>query len=235
MEGVTTGTLTVTNPSPFLSGAKFQAVFTNTLSGGSVSTVPTTSALLTVSTAPVVTPTAVNATEGTSFSGQVGTLADPGALLSSVAAMVNWGDGTAPGAATVTQPDGLGTAFVLSGTHTYIGPGPYNVTISATDGTNIIVPLIEPIFVADAVITPGTAGTVTASAGTALAGPVAGFTDADPLAPVGDFSATINWGDASATSLGTISQPGGVGTAFVVAGTYTYATAGPSVLRATPS
>jgi hypothetical protein len=60
----------------------------------------------------------------------------------------------------------------------------------------------------------------------AFTGPVATFTDANPAAPVGDFTATIDWGDGTPESAGTVAQPGGTGTAFVVAGSHTYADAG---------
>ncbi len=57
-------------------------------------------------------------------------------------------------------------------------------------------------------------------------GPVASFTDANPTAPLSDFTATIDWGDGTPMTAGTLSQPGGVGTAFIVSGSYTYADSG---------
>ena len=52
--------------------------------------------------------------------------------------------------------------------------------------------------------------------------PVGAFTDANPLGTTSDFSATIDWGDGSPPSAGSISQQaGGI---FVVSGTHTYAT-----------
>ncbi len=55
--------------------------------------------------------------------------------------------------------------------------------------------------------------------------PVATFTDSYPAAPLGNFTATIDWGDGS-TSGGTITQPGGTGTTFAVSGTHSYAAHG---------
>lgn len=54
---------------------------------------------------------------------------------------------------------------------------------------------------------------------------MATFTDANPAAPLSQFSAAIDWGDSS-SSAGTITQPGGPGTVFDVSGTHTYATSG---------
>ena len=58
-------------------------------------------------------------------------------------------------------------------------------------------------------------------------GPVASFTDANPTSStIADFTATIDWGDGTPLTAGTISQPGGVGTAYVVSGSHTYADSG---------
>ena len=55
---------------------------------------------------------------------------------------------------------------------------------------------------------------------------MATFNDANPMAPISDYTATIDWGDGTPNSQGTIIQPGGVGTTFEVLGTHTYADAG---------
>src|SRR3954447_20944337 len=84
--------------------------------------------------------------------------------------------------------------------------------------------------VKDAPLTPINGGIFNATQGTPLtASPLVSFTDANPRAPLGDFTATIDWGDGT-TSPGTISQPGGPGTTFVVAGTHTYARPGTSAV-----
>src|SRR5207249_4754850 len=60
---------------------------------------------------------------------------------------------------------------------------------------------------------------------------VATFTDANPAAPVSDCTAAIAWDDGTPTSSGTITQPGGAGTAFPVPGSHTYGHApGPTLL-----
>ena len=47
----------------------------------------------------------------------------------------------------------------------------------------------------------------------------------DPLAPLSDFTATIDWGDGTPLTAGTISQPV-PGGAFIVSGSHTYADSG---------
>ena len=42
-------------------------------------------------------------------------------------------------------------------------------------------------------------------------GQVASFTDANPVSTIADFTATIDWGDGTPLTAGTVSQPGGVG------------------------
>src|SRR5207302_2340297 len=76
--------------------------------------------------------------------------------------------------------------------------------------------------VTDAALTASTSA-VNAVEGTAFTGTVATFTDANPNAPLSDFTATITWGDGQ-TSAGTITV--GSGGSFTVTGTHSYATEG---------
>lgn len=55
---------------------------------------------------------------------------------------------------------------------------------------------------------------------------VASFTDPFAGALTSDFTATIDWGDGSPISVGTITQPGGAGTPFQVLGSHKYADEG---------
>jgi uncharacterized repeat protein (TIGR01451 family) len=61
--------------------------------------------------------------------------------------------------------------------------------------------------------------TFSATEGASFSGAVATFTDPDTAATASEYSATIDWGDGSATSAGTISGSAG---SFSVAGTHTY-------------
>ena len=82
-------------------------------------------------------------------------------------------------------------------------------------------------IIADAPLTAGTPPLEPAeNTGVPFTVVVGTFTDANPTAPISDFTATIDWGDGSPNSVGTITQPGGVGTAFDVTGSHTYAKPG---------
>jgi uncharacterized repeat protein (TIGR01451 family) len=65
--------------------------------------------------------------------------------------------------------------------------------------------------------------TFSATEGASYSGAVATFTDPDTAATASEYLATIDWGDGSATSAGTISGSAG---SFSVAGTHTYAEEG---------
>jgi hypothetical protein len=175
--------------------------------------------------------TAVSATEGINLSGQVASFTDanPSAPLTDFTtgtggASINWGDGTPATAGPVTQPNGVGTAFVVSGSHTYVEEGSFTITVNITDkggSTATAVPTGPNATVADAALTAnGTA--VHTTEGFNFSGQVASFTDANLSAPLSDFTASIDWGDSKPATTGTGTQPGGTGTAFVVSGSHIY-------------
>lgn len=75
----------------------------------------------------------------------------------------------------------------------------------------------------------GSGNAITAMAGTQFNGAVAVFVDGTPTATPADSTATINWGDGSDPSLGTVSGP--TGGPFTISGTHTYAAAGAYVVN----
>ena len=82
-------------------------------------------------------------------------------------------------------------------------------------------------MIADAPLTASPPVALTPNTGVLLSNAVvAKFTDANPTSTVDDFTATIDWGDGTPTTLGTIVQPGGVGTVYDVEGTHAYAKPG---------
>ena len=162
------------------------------------------------------------------FSGEVatfyvGTSVTPVAAFAST---VDWGDGTTT-AGTVSQPGGPGTAYVVSGGHTYGSGGQVTDTVSVTDTTappGVGSASASATFtVVDQSVTITPAAIPAQVAGTAFSGDVATFTASNPSAAPGDFSVSLAWGDG-VTSAGTVPQPGGTGTPFHVSGTHTYST-----------
>ena len=172
------------------------------------------------------TGTNFSATEGASFSGTVATFTDPdtGATASEYSATIAWGDGSSS-SGTIAGP--VGGPFIVSGAHTYLEEGAYAVavTIVDIDNTSNRDTATSVASVADAAVT---ATGVNAVSGLSFSGTVANFTDANTAAPVSDFTATINWGDGSAQTGGTVSGSGG---SFKVDGSHTYGGTGPFTVK----
>ena len=172
---------------------------------------------------------AVSAVEGAAFNGTVASVVDPntGTPASGLTARIDWGDGspTSTGTATATGPPLSGT-FAIGGSHTYAHNGSYIVTTTVIDALTSFTlgTTTSTATVADAPIT---------AAGTTLSGVeespvtsvVANFHDTNLLGSASNFTATIDWGDGTPATAGTI---GGAGGNYTVTGTHTYATAVPS-------
>jgi hypothetical protein len=151
--------------------------------------------------------------EGKSFSGTVVDIG--GCSLSS--ATIYWGDGT-PTSAGVS--DG-GTG--VQGSHIYADERTANGNVSYTCSN--MVGTQTAYFTATVTDAPLTAGgaNVSGTAGQPVSGVVAHFSDANPAAGAGDFSAQIAWGDGSKTFGTVAAAPTG---GFDVSGTHTYDAAG---------
>jgi hypothetical protein len=157
--------------------------------------------------------------------------------ISGYSATINWGDSSTP-PTTLGQIVGLGgNDFEVLGNHTYAEENsptttPYSVTVTINHNGALATVVSSHANIADAPI-GGVAIPVFATEGaTFTSTTVAIFTDSNPGAPLTDYPASnlvIDWGDGSTPSFGTISQPGGTGTAFYVAGSHTYAEDGSHV------
>ncbi len=151
---------------------------------------------------------------------------DPGTdgTVGDYSATIDWGDGTtSTGAVSLVS----GTTFQVAGAHAYAEEGGFPVTVTVTDsgGASPLVVSTTTFNVADAPLSAaGSPQTYLATEG-ASAGPqvVAQFSDAGTDGTVGDYSATIDWGDGI-TSAGTVSLVSG--TTFQVAGSHTYSEEG---------
>lgn len=193
---------------------------------------------VTVAAAPLTAAgTTVNGIEGIPLATGAGgvlvaTFQDTGTpgTASSYTAAINWGDGTTSSPITIArQGTPNGTIYSVFGNHTYaeIGSEPITVTITNTANGAMVIASSQAV-IADAALSPvATQPTVSTTEATSFSGAVASFTDSNPTAPLTDYNyVMINWGDGTPATAGTISQPGGLGTPFVVGGVHTYADAG---------
>ena len=156
---------------------------------------------------------------------------------------INWGDGSTstitsvPPVVITASGSPAGVVFSITGSHTYAEEGGYQITVTTDDTGGSTTIAHGEADVADAplsvtgLIQP-TVDTVEATVfpipqfGTPLfSGPVAEFSDANTGATIADYKATIDWGDGTPPSIGTIVALAPAGT-FEVTGSHTYATSG---------
>jgi hypothetical protein len=153
--------------------------------------------------------------------------------------VVNWGDGTVetlPASDLTATVSSNGVLFTITAAHVYTEEGSYQILTTVTDAGGAVAVLHGEADVADAKLSQATAQPdvhtiespifpVPAYANPLFTGPVGSFVDSNPGGTVDDFKATIDWGDGTATSFGTISQDPATG-AFIVTGSHTYGDAG---------
>ncbi len=100
-------------------------------------------------------------------------------------------------------------------------PGLPIFTAAATDAAGTTSEFSRPLGLA----LTATGATFAATSGVAFKGTVASFTSGNPTATAAEFTATINFGDSTTSSTGTVvPAPGG----FIVVGSHTYTTANPA-------
>jgi len=152
---------------------------------------------------------------------------------------VDWGDGTTSAGQLQAE---AGAVFDIVSTHVYQKVGTYTITIPIADKGGSSVTVTSMVTVQDARINPsgvsinGIEGMDITPSGQPGA-IVATFDDLNPFALVGDFSATIDWGDGT-TSMpditdGTVTQPGDQGSSFNVLGSHIYSSAGTFTISVT--
>jgi hypothetical protein len=152
--------------------------------------------------------------------------------------VVNWGDGSAPQTLAASDLTAIGTPegvqWNITSAHTYAQAGTYAYTVTVTDDGGSATTVGGSAIVADADLAPSATQPTVSTTEAALfpvpvfappvfSGAVATFTDGNPISTVADFKAEIDWGDGTSHTDGTVSQPGGVGTAYTVSGSHTYA------------
>jgi hypothetical protein len=197
---------------------------TNTSTGASEEDVTVSGTVNAAGAPPSVTPpSAQNGVEGAATSFSLGSFTDSSGGPWRV--VVGWGDGTSHTVFNLSATGSLG-----SQRHTYAEEGSYTITVIVTDtsdgksgSASFQVAVSDPAVV-------GTAASVTSTAGGSFSATVATFTDPGGAEALTDYSATINWGDGSASAAGTITFSNGV---FMVSGNHIYAAAGSYTITCT--
>src|SRR4029077_18123513 len=171
----------------------------------------------------------VTASEGADSGSQtVATFTDPGGaeVVGDYSASINWGDGSAASTGVITLS---GTTYTVKGSHTYAeesaadhaGSNPYQITVTISHESAPTATATSTATVSDPAVVATGNFVVTATEGQDSGSQtVATFTDPGGAEAVGDYSASINWGDGTAASSGVITVSGGV---YTVKGSHTYA------------
>jgi hypothetical protein len=178
-------------------------------------------------TNPVLTPrgVAVSTTEGPTTNA-VANLTDGGSTVASYTAAIDWGDGSPRSVGTSSAS---GQVVTTMGTHFYNEEGNYTVTTTISQGTAFNVIVSSSAVVTDAPLTALQLLPVNPTEGNSTgAVALATFTDPGGSEAISDYQAIINWGDATATSAGTIVDNGNGH--FSVKSSHVYADEGNFVL-----
>ncbi len=186
--------------------------------GTAVSTVEVTDAPITVTGTPIAP-----IFEGQAFTGTVATFNTPNtlAVAGGFVAQINWGDGTQTGGIITATGGGTFTVGALT-PHPYGATGNYVITVGVTSLGGNHSSDMTSITVNPAPIVPTPGNVIQSIAGQTFSGIVGSFSQY-PLTPVGNFTASVNWGDGD-VSPGTVTAgPNGT---FVVSGTETFPSAG---------
>jgi hypothetical protein len=148
--------------------------------------------------------------------------ANTGASSTDFTATINWGDGGPTSTGSISFN---GNTYTVSGVHTYAEEGSYPISIAVSDAGGQTTTITGTATVADAPL-HATATPVSAAEGQPVTNvQVAAFTDDDPNGSVGDYTATLTWGDGE-TSTGNIIASGG-GFAVAASKPHPYAEEGP--------
>lgn len=162
-------------------------------------------------------------------------------------ATIAWGDGTLPAGGVVNQPPSGNALFNAAGSHTYNTPGSYTTRLTVRDRGGSATTLVSGVpitterlpaapLTADAATVVVADAAIQAQGATVAAAPgrgtgpvlVATFQDSGDLEPLPNYTATIDWGDGTPPTVGSLSAVGTspAGTTVEVRGAHTYAARG---------
>jgi hypothetical protein len=172
----------------------------------------------------VLTPAGtLSAVEGASAALTLATFTDAAPLpVTSYLVTINWGDGTT--STGTVQPGANVGSYVVTGNHKFVDEGSYQVTVSVSRGTGPAASVTDAANVSDPNVVATGGLSLQAQRGSDTTLTVATFTDPGGSESLGNYSATVNWGDGTTTA-GTISF--NVATSvFSVSGTHNYQNSG---------
>ena len=141
-------------------------------------------------------------------------------------AKIDWGDGSLD-TGTVAGSNG---SFTVTGSHTYTDNGKDLINVSILEDIPDLGQTGAVTSTANIGLAPGTASSFTVAEGAPISGQVATFNDGNTSDAVGDFTASVDWGDGLTTS-GTVS--GSNGSFTVTAGPHAYADEGEDTITTT--
>jgi hypothetical protein len=164
----------------------------------------------------------IQATEGTTFTGAVAAVgaAASGAVAGDFTATIDWGDGKSSAGTVVASGNG---GFLVLGNHAYSEEGTETVTVSVSDKSSHTVTSTATAQVADAPLVATGVNIPVQQSLTVSNLQIASVTDTGGAEAAASYTATIDWGDGTTTSTGTVSVSGNT---ISVAGSHTYAMAG---------
>jgi Domain of unknown function (DUF4214) len=176
--------------------------------------------------------TTIVATRGQAFNGVVGTFSalDPTATAGEFSATINWGDGSSSAGTIDVNSSG---AFEVKGTHTFAAAGQDNISVAVTGVATTANPTGSSLTInSQAVVNDAalalTGTNVTIGASLAAANVAVGtFNDAGGAQALGNYTATISWGDGTGSTAGTVVANGqGAASQFSITGSHSYARPG---------
>ncbi len=170
-------------------------------------------------------------TEGVSIGDVViATFTDPDKTTTSDAfrATIDWGDGNGKFDGKVAGSHG---EFTVTGSHKYAEEGTYTVKVAISDTAERSASAQSTVKVADAALTAAAGPAISVTQGQNTGNVVvATFTDANPTTDLSELGASIDWGDGSTPTLGTVSEGSG---GFAVKGNHTYSSHGSFTIKVT--
>ncbi|HJT33147.1 MAG TPA: TIGR03118 family protein [Pirellulales bacterium] len=207
-----------------LSGSTFSVAGSHTYAAAGAHTITTTikddggSAATATSSTLMLTGqgTTISATEGTAFTGALATFTsnDTSLAASSFTATIDWGDGTS----STGSVSGSAGSFSVLGTHTYSEEANEAIQVTVAGNSSQSITIASSANVADAPLAAaGASLRVARNDSTKIT--LATFTDAGGPEAAANYTATIDWGDGSAITTGTISTSG---SGFSVGGSHAY-------------